>query len=158
MSHPFSSVLPIAHHTGQIRIGHHVLICYVLNDGRRAFLASDLTAFFGLPNERRDAEAPAAVWATLKAFEFTLPSGERCAGYEASVLIDLASALLDAAQGGALDGAWAEQAVTQAALIFKTFPGLGMKAVADEAAGHQQQRDPHNLQGLVDQGSGVILH
>jgi len=141
---------PYSMFRGTLTIGEVELQCHVLNDGRRALTQREVVrALSGgrvsgsylrnIPGY--DVEALPA-----KVIVFTVPGGSPTNhGFEATLLIEICEAYLQAREDGTL-GPNQDHIARAADLIVRACARVGIEALIDEATGYQEVRAKNALQ------------
>jgi hypothetical protein len=135
--------LPMATHQGQMAVGELLLDCYVLADGRRVFHKRGMAKALGLKSEGGNAFIKTMQG---KGLGSVLPEKLREKinnpinfkplirdlghGYEADILVDVAKAIVSAANNGAVTRAQ-EPLVAQAKILVNAFAKIGVVALID---------------------------
>jgi len=149
---PFA--LPIALFQGQLEIGNANLPCYVLDNGKRVIAqrgivfaltsrdSGDLTRYFRASNLSKYFNLDRINEQTIN---FVIPGTQmKAIGYEATLLIEICDAYLNARADGALlknQTGLAEQAE----IIMRACAKVGVIALIDEATGFQKVRAENAL-------------
>ncbi|MBI5838354.1 MAG: hypothetical protein HZB25_14035 [Candidatus Eisenbacteria bacterium] len=153
--HPSSRVggIPRSLFQGKLLVGHLQIECHVLSDGTRIFAPAEASAPVhgvpGLVNLRTllarvppSPERPGAV----PEVTFMVPGGQSPSrGYEASYLVEVAAAYVDARDEGRLK-ADQESLAKHADAITRSLARLGIVAQIDAATGFEQVRLKRMLQ------------
>lgn len=149
-----------------LRIGDIEIACYVLADGRRVLTQRGLQHGVGFSRSagKGGARRIAAFMDRLEAkgidtkglavranepIQFTLPSGPRADGYEATILPDICAVVIDADQRGALTKSQRHIA-RQCAALQHGFATVGIVALVDEATGFQAVRARDALAKILE--------
>lgn len=159
-----------ATHAGVMTIGARELPCFVLENGQRMLSTAGVTKAFGSgrkghrsPQEDGSPQMPPFLSsANLKPYVsdllsapsfapivFRLPRGGHAIGYEATVLPDMCSAILDARKAGVLRPTQ-DHIADAAESLLRAFAKVGIIALVDEATGYQYARARDELQRLLD--------
>ncbi len=157
-----------ATHAGTIRIGDVELPCYVLNNGTRVVSQKEMLSALALSRGgagagKGDRLATFVAGSKIKPFvsedlakgihsaiQFRIAgvAGRPSFAYEATVLADLCTAIINARMEGRLQKQQ-EHIARSAARLQGAFAKLGIIATIDEATGYQQERAPDALQSLL---------
>jgi hypothetical protein len=153
--------IPMATHYGILRIGECDIKCYVLDDSRRLLSGVTLLKAIGYSNNTGALTRMASNRAISKFFsdrlknaimnpvQFSFGGGRFVAnGYEAWVLPELCSAIVDAAEIGVLQTGQYHIAV-QSKLIIRALSVVGITALIDEATGFQNERAKDALSEIL---------
>lgn len=148
-----------------LKIGDAEIPCYVLEDGTRVLSGrgmqtalglgqrhgSLLKGFLGKSNLKPHINRKLAM-ALSSPIRFVRPGrgGKLAVGYEATVLVDICEALLEARQRGVLSP---KQLIiaSQCEILTRGFAKVGIIALVDEVTGYQEIRDRIALQAILDQ-------
>jgi len=151
-----------------LKLGDMEIPCYVLEDGRRVLSGRGIQKSLGYsaqsygrsiqalikkPNVREYISEELAESLTSGVIEFTHPrskgAGRTAYGYEATVLIDLCDAIIEAKNAGVL---YVEELMiaSYAEIIVRAVAKVGIIALVDEATGYQEIRDRKALQEILD--------
>lgn len=150
-----------ATHAGTIRIGDVELACHVLSDGTRVFSQAGMLAALGMSLGGGNGTRKLAGFAAqerIKSYssnDLTARAnspirfhpkggGPEAFGYEATLLVDVASAVVRAMARRRLHKKQ-EHIGQRAAELINAFAKLGVIGTIDEATGYQQQRSPTAL-------------
>jgi hypothetical protein len=155
--------LPHATHQGQMAVGGLLLDCYVLADGRRVFHKRGMARALGLKSEGGNAFIKTMSGKGLGSvlpiklkemiqnpINFKPLTQDLAHGYDATVLSEVAKAIVTADRAGLLTKAQHALA-EQAQILLNAFAKIGVIALIDEATGYQQIRNPEALRLLVQQ-------
>lgn len=166
-----TSDLPIATHTGRLKIGEADIPCAVLNNGMRVLTENGISVALGSRSgaSKRAKKASTGDWAptplflapyNLKSFisndlevgpltPISYRNGRQLAvGYDARALPAICEVWLKARSAGALKEQQLERAY-RAELLIRGLADLGIVALVDEATGYQAQRDRDELQKIL---------
>jgi hypothetical protein len=148
--------------------GNFEIPCYVLEDGQRVLSGRGIQKSLGYspqsygralqalikkPNIKEYISEELAEKLTSGIIEFTHPrskgAGRTAYGYEATILIDLCSTILEAKNADVLN---AEELIIakHAEIIIRAVAKIGIIALIDEATGYQEIRDKKALQEILD--------
>ncbi len=164
--------IPKETHPGEIKIGDHTLACSVLENGTRVFSSRSISALMGskrkggLTDISGDGAALLPRFMAVKGIISLIPEdlsarlsapvtyqpkhgGRTAYGYEATVLPDICSLIIDADKAGALPPSKMEMVRISEALI-RSFAKIGVVALIDEATGYQADREKDALQKLLE--------
>src|ERR1700722_8191104 len=139
--------IPQASHQGLLPIGDEQLDCYVLEDRRRVFHKRGMAKAIGLKSSGGNAfmktlsrkglgsEITPELWDKINnPVVFKPLNGDPAHGYEASVLIDVCDAIIQARNQGKLLSSQLKMAI-RAEMIFRSAARLGIIALIDEVTG-----------------------
>lgn len=139
--------IPSASHQGSLPLGGEPLDCYVLEDRRRVFHKRGMAKALGLKSTGGNAfmktlsrkglgsEISQELWHKINTpIVFKPLNGDPAHGYEASVLIDVCDAIIQARNQGKLVPSQHFMAI-RAEMIFRSAAKLGIIALIDEATG-----------------------
>ena len=161
---------PVAHYTGELRIGDATIGCAVLEDGRRVLTQSDMMRAMGRARQAKgrahydgDVNLPAFLTAkNLKPFisnelyvtssqiEFLLlPPRRRAFGYLADMLPQVCEVYLRARDANALVRSQLHIA-HQADILIRGLANVGIVALVDEATGYQRDRAADALAEILE--------
>jgi P63C domain len=163
-----SATLPKATHgspDSPLRIGQIEIPCYVLNNGTRVITQRGMTNALHMKNQqgkeglyRLRAFANGKrlnpfiskdlLNATQHPMLFTGTPGGIAYGYEATVLVDLVCAIVDASDAQALTRKQ-HHIAAQCRILIKAFAKVGIIALVDEATGYQADRDQRELHKIL---------
>jgi P63C domain len=163
--------LPVATHTGKVKIGAAEIPCAVLDNGLRVLTEHGITTAMGSRSggskrlKRVSAQAgdPVPIFIApqnvrqfiseelenglLKPISYR--SGRQTlVGYDARVLRAICEVWLDARRAGALQGQQQERAY-RAELLIRGLADVAIVALVDEATGYQEERDKDELQQIL---------
>ncbi len=155
-----------ATHTGTLRIGGLKLGCHVLSDGTRVFSQAGMLAALGMSlSGGNGAHRISRFVSQDRIMSFSSEGlsartdsplrfrpkggGPEASGYEATLLADIASAVVQAMAHGRLHKQQ-EHIGQRAAVLLNAFAKLGVIGTVDEATGYQQERAPDALQRKMD--------
>jgi len=137
-----------ASHQGSLKIGDVELEVYVLDDGRRLFHKRGMARALGLKSEGGNAfmktlsrkglgsAIPEQLWEKIeKPIVFNPMNGDPAHGFEATVLIEVCDAIIQARNDKKLAPSQAFLAI-QAEIIVRAAAKLGIIALVDEATGY----------------------
>lgn len=153
----------IATHKGELPIGSEEIQCFVLEDKTRVISGRSMTKSIGMKG-RGPGMSRLVNHSTLRQF-FTeelkeslanpiqyLPSKNAKApkiGYEATVLLQVAEAILSARDARSLSTEQEHRYARHADLLIRAFAAVGIIALVDEATGYQQERENSELSQLL---------
>lgn len=151
-----------------LRIGDVEIPCYVLDDNTRVLTQAGVQAALGKhpkANVRREPDGsliPAVlqgaglrpyvtqeVLDTCRPLAFTLPSGVRASGYDATALPVVCEVYLKAREAGTLDRQQ-EKAAHMAEVLTRGLARVGIIALVDEATGYQEFRQRDALAKILE--------
>lgn len=155
--------LPLATHTGDLKIGDIILPCYVIEGGVRVLSARGVNTAFGtsLGSASGNKNLPRVLGSTAiqpyipeglinrltKPIEFKPKNGGRSAfGYTAIMLPEICEVILDADKGGVLTN---PKQGHIAEILIRGFARVGIVALVDEATGYQEIRKKDELAGIL---------
>jgi hypothetical protein len=150
---PAATDRPYSMFSGTLTMGDVEIECHVLSDLRRVFTQREVVRVLSggrssgsymrnIPGF--DPEALAA-----RVIVFNVPAGPpRNFGYEATLLVDICEAYLDARDAGTLAANQAGIA-QMAQVIVRACARVGITALVDEATGYQEVREKHALQAKL---------
>lgn len=154
-----------ATHKGQLKIGAIEIPCFVLEDGRRMISGRGMTKAIGMKGRGQGA-IRIATHKTLKPFfpeelrvailnptQFdgsTLNKVSPTTGYEATMLSDVAEAILTARDNGELKTEQEKRYAIFCDALMRSLAKVGIIALVDEATGYQEVRDRLALQKILD--------
>ncbi len=148
---------------GELHLGDFTIPCYVLEDGRRVLSARGMQIALNMADEDNRTSARLTRYLsqeTLKPFIYKDKSvghfepltcydgGAKINGYEATVLIDICDAFLEARKHINLSH---RQAIIaeQCEILVRSFAKVGLIALIDEATGYQHEREQDELQKIL---------
>lgn len=159
--------VPLAIAEGELAIADPPLPCYVLDDERRVLSTKGMVtalemSFGGVPsgegrlvrfvsgNRVSPYISPEVAAKITDPIRFRMLRGGSAYGYEASVLADLCTAVLKAADDGALQPQQLHIA-RQCEILLRGFAKVGIVALVDEATGYQYTRARWALADILEQ-------
>ena len=153
--------LPRATHKGVLMIGDLEIPCFVLDDGRRVISGRGMTAAIGMKGRGQGIARIAShrIFKPIKnndlAMAINTPirftgAGRAGLGYEATVLQELSTAILEARDLGYLKSEQENRYGKFAETLIRAFSRVGVIALVDEATGYQELRDRKALQAILD--------
>ncbi len=140
-----------------LRIGGMEIPCYVLPDDRRVLYQRAMVAALGMKyggNRNRGGDrlanftagkalepyvSPELLRATTNPIKFRTPKGALAYGYDATILVDICEAVLQARVEDKLQ-AQQEHIAKQCEILVRGFARVGIIALVDEATGYQEVR------------------
>lgn len=148
---------------GELHLGDFTIPCYVLKDGRRVLSARGMQIALNMADEDNRTSARLNRYLnqeTLKPFIYKDKSvghfeplicydgSAKINGYEATVLIDICDAFLEARKHINLSH---RQAIIaeQCEILVRSFAKVGLIALIDEATGYQHEREQDELQKIL---------
>lgn len=145
-----------------LRIGDLEIPCYVLEDGRRVIMQRGMLHALAVGKGRRGDQLASFVHQkTLEPFIpghlhevtttpifFITPNGNRAYGYEATVLADICTAVLQARDAGVLRPQQ-QHIAEQCEMLMRGFSRVGIIGLVDEATGYQEARDRDELHRIL---------
>lgn len=155
-----------ATHTGDLKIGDITLLCHVLENGVRVISGNAMQKALGFPRNASGTALRSFIDSKLlrhlsKETQYKLNNPVKFSrigsggsvpetnGYDASVLIDICDAIIDASKSGTLTDTQKTQAIL-AEIIIRSVAKVGLVALIDEATGYQEIRDKKALQAILD--------
>lgn len=156
-----------ATHTGELRIGDIVIPCHVLADGRRVISGRGMQNSLGFSRAASGLALTQLVDNKLKPFLSALVidqlknpvvfdrvgsggSAPETYGFDATLLIDLSDALIEARKVEGLLGKTQQTYADYAEVIIRSVAKVGIIALIDEATGYQEVRRKDALQEYLD--------
>lgn len=155
-------------HDGEIKLGNTTIKCYVLEDGRRVLSGREMQRALHMVDDTEPNSKTAGTrlnrymnQASLKPFIYKDKSfnyyepidcydGKKpVKGYEASVLVSICNAFLEARRNIPL-GNRQEIIAKQCEILIGGFAELGLIALIDEATGYQHDREKDALQKIIN--------
>jgi hypothetical protein len=153
-------------HEGEINLGNTVVPCYVLEDGRRVLSGRGMQSALKMVDESESQTAGTRLnryleQESLKPFLYKESKLDRFKpldcykgntkinGYEATTLIELCDAFLEARNHINL-GPRQQIIANQCEILVRSFAKVGLIALIDEATGYQYEREKNELQKIVD--------
>lgn len=147
-------------------LGQAEIPCYVLEDGTRVLVQGSMIKALGMSRGSAGSGGDRlAGFVSTKALsefvskdllgvithpiKFKAPNGSTAYGYEATVLVDICDAVLEARSKGKLNYQQEHVAKACEALV-RSFAKVGIIALIDETTGYQQVRDRKALQAFLD--------
>jgi hypothetical protein len=151
-------------------IGDIAIPCYVLEDGRRVLTQSGMVATLGMSrggvggggNKRENRMVTFLTGRALKRFvcptvvevannpiKFKLPNGNQANGYEATILVDICDAVLQARQADELMHQQVHIA-EKCEILVRGFARVGIIALIDEVTGYQEVRARNALNEILE--------
>lgn len=152
-----------ATHKGTLPVGAETIQCFVLDDKTRVISGRSMTKSIGMKGRGQGIER-IANHPTLRPFLSDelkkslahpiqyLPSSNSKApnlGYEATVLLQVAEAILNARDAQTLATEQELRYAQYADLLIRAFAAVGIIALVDEATGYQQERESSELTKLL---------
>ncbi|MFT4020044.1 MAG: P63C domain-containing protein [Acinetobacter sp.] len=155
-----------ATHTGDLRIGNITLLCHVLENENRVISGNAMQKALGFSKNSSGMALRNFIDGKLVPFldpesleklnnpvKFSrVGSGgsvPETHGYDASILIDICDAIIEASKRGILSKSQETQAIF-AEMIIRSVAKVGLVALIDEATGYQEIRDRYALQAILD--------
>lgn len=154
-------------HKGEIVLGNSKISCYVLEDGRRVLSGRGMQGALKMVDDE-DASKTAGTrlnryleQQSLKPYLYKNKNPDifkpiecyqgkmKINGYEASVLVEICDAFLEARQNLVL-GDRQKIIADQCEILVRSFAKLGLIALIDEATGYQYEREKTELQRLIN--------
>ncbi|QRK08066.1 P63C domain-containing protein [Archangium violaceum] len=169
---PGTERTPRATHEGELRIpsggpDELVIPCFVLNDGRRVLSRAGMISTLGMkggsnPKQGYDRLTNFSLGKSISPyiseglagliqapFQFRLPGGGMAFGFEASALVDLCDAILEARAAGVLQ-TQQQHIARQAEVLVRGFSRVGIVALVDEATGYEAERRRGELHKILE--------
>ena len=149
-----------ATHKGILHIANVDLRCFVLEDHRRVISGRSLTKAIGMRGRGQGA-ARIPTHPALKGFigadlALTIEnpiqfksSGLPTTGFEATVLLQICDAILNARDAGDLKTEQEQRYAKAADTLIRAFATVGIIALVDEATGYQAEREKDELQKIL---------
>lgn len=148
---------------GELHLGDFSIPCYVLEDGRRVLSGRGMQLALNMVDEDNRTSARLTRYLsqeTLKPFIYKdkgighfeplecFDGNSKINGYEASVLVDICDAFLEARKHIKLSP---RQAIIaeQCEILVRSFAKVGLIALIDEATGYQHEREQDELQKIL---------
>lgn len=153
----------IATHRGALPVGGEVIQCYVLDDKTRVISGRSMTKSIGMKGRGQGIERisnhPALkpfLSEDLKTalsepiqYKASTNAQKLSAGYEATILLKVAEAILSARDAHALTTEQEHRYALYADLLIRAFAAVGIIALVDEATGYQDDRDRDELSQIL---------
>lgn len=153
-------------HEGELLLNDIAISCYVLEDGRRVLSSREMQRSLRLVDDDSDTQSSGARLKryldqkSLKPFIFKgKPEGhydpiicykgeQKINGYEATVLVDICDAFMQARKEITLSS---RQAIIaeQCEILVRSFAKVGLISLIDEATGYQYDRERFELQKIL---------
>lgn len=153
----------VATHRGTLPVGDEIIQCYVLDDKTRVISGRSMTKSIGMKGRGQGIER-ISNHPTLRPFLSDdlkkslaepiqyLPSKTSTkisAGYEATILLKVAEAILSARDARMLTTEQEHRYAVYADLLIRAFAAVGIIALVDEATGYQDERDRDELSQIL---------
>jgi hypothetical protein len=160
------SKLPKATHKGDLKLVGIQIPCYVLEDGRRVLYQrgiipalgmgrgasrygrGDRLAIFMSGKVVSDYASKELREVTKSPFKFLTDRGTVAYGYEATTLVEICDAVVEARNSGRLQKQQMHIAA-RCEVLLRAFAKVGIIALVDEATGYQQERNREELQKIL---------
>jgi hypothetical protein len=151
-----------ATHKGVLRIGHVEIPCFVLEDGTRVISGRGLTRAIGMKGrgqgvgrivallDRKRSANNELTLAIQNPFVFDGGGPLPTQGYEANILGQLCTAVLDAKNADLLKTTQENRYGEACYILSRAFMHVGIVGLVDEATGYQEVRDRLALQAILD--------
>lgn len=151
-----------ATHKGDLPVGNIKLPCFVLEDGTRVISGRGMTTAIGMRGRGQGAARIAGLLRQktnanndlLLAIEnpivFESGAPVPTQGYEATILVEVCEALLDAKDKKKLTTEQELRYADACYMLTRAFAKVGIIALVDEATGYQEVRDRIALQAILD--------
>lgn len=153
-------------HEGEINLGNNVIPCYVLEDGRRVLSGRGVQSALKMVDETEGQSGGTRLnrhleQESLKPYLYKDKSPDyfrplecykgntKINGYEATTLIELCDAFLEARNHINL-GPRQTIIAEQCEILVRSFAKVGLIALIDEATGYQYEREKDELQKVLD--------
>jgi hypothetical protein len=149
-----------ATHKGILHIANVDLRCFVLEDQRRVISGRSLTEAIGMRGRGQGASR-IPTHPALKGFigaDLALAienpiqfksGGLPTTGFEATILLQICDAILNARDAGALKTEQEQRYAKAADTLMRAFATIGIIALVDEATGYQAEREKDELQKML---------
>jgi hypothetical protein len=169
-----SAEYPQATHKGILNVAGFEIPCYVLEDGRRVLYQRSLIPALGMSRgaSSKGKGDRLAIFMQGKAlsafvsdrlrevtstpFTFITDKGSLAYGYEATTLVDICDAVIEARNAGVLQKQQSHIAA-RCEILMRAFAKVGIIALVDEATGYQYVRDRLALEAILDKYLGKEL-
>lgn len=155
-------------HEGEIKLGDFSIACYVLEDGRRVLSGRTMQSALKMVDEPADGSRASGgtldrilKQKSLEPFIYKDREGvhfepidcykgnTKINGFEATILVDICDAFLEARQNINLSSR--QQIIAdQCEVLVRAFAKVGLIALIDEATGYQYTREKDELQRLIE--------
>lgn len=150
-----------------LRIGEFEIPCYVLENDQRVVIQSGLLKALGMSTGGAKKAGTRKIDEFLsnsaikpfinselgsrafQSIEFKTPNGGTTIGYEATILVDICDAVLEAKKKGTLFKSQYHIA-ERAEMLIRAFAKVGIIALVDEATGYQDVRDRNALYKILE--------
>lgn len=155
-------------HEGEINLGSFIIPCYVLEDGTRVLSGMGMQNALKMVDDPDDPNQSGGTrlarhlnQLSLQPYLYTNKAADHYApvicykgnqkinGYEATILIDICDAFLQARKEIKL-GDRQFVVAEQCEILVRSFAKLGLIALIDEATGYQYERERDELQKIID--------
>lgn len=160
---PSEDPMPVATHTGELKIGNVAMPCFVLETEERVISQNGMLRALGMSRggggerlarfaegDRLNPFVGTELLDGIRApIQFIPPQGGSGYGYEATILADLCEAILEAREEGRLQQQQMHIA-REAEALLRGFAQTGIIALIDEATGYQDHRAREALQEILD--------
>lgn len=150
-------------HEGELHITNVIIPCYVLEDGTRILSGRGLQDALGMVDDHSDSGSRLSRYLSQKTLKPFIYKGKDpghfnpilCQmgnqvihGYEATVLVDICEAFLEARTKIKLSQRQ-EIIAAQCEILIRAFAKVGIVALVDEATGYQYDRERYELQKIL---------
>jgi hypothetical protein len=154
---------------GLLNINGYEINCYILKDGTRVLSGRGMQEALKLVDEPTEGKQVAGTrihrllgQTSLEPFIYKNNTKEhfnplicykgktKINGYEATVLVDICDAILEARRSGVALGKRQEIVADQCEILVRAFARVGITALVDEATGYQYQRERFELAKILE--------
>lgn len=143
-------------------IGNVKIPCFVLEDGRRVLIQKEMAIAMGLSSPSSNALStftkgkfleglisPRVIEMLSSPIKIKTPSGNNANGCEATILVDICEAVLQARKKGLIQKQQ-EKIASQCETLMMAFAKTGVIALIDEATGYQANRAKDELAKILN--------
>lgn len=143
-------------------IGNVKIPCFVLEDGRRVLIQKEMAIAMGLSSPSSNALStftkgrfldglisPRVIEMLSSPIKIKTPSGNNANGCEATILVDICEAVLQARKKGLIQKQQ-EKIASQCETLMMAFAKTGVIALVDEATGYQANRAKDELAKILN--------
>ncbi len=158
--------IPKATHSGPLQIGDKMIMCAVLEDGRRVITENGMFSALDmnrggrkkgrvakiprfLANENLKPFIPKDLEDGTLSFEFVQLKSGKAYGYEATIISDICKIYLDARRAGVLSASQ-QKIAYQCEVILQALSKVGIIALIDSCTGYEKQRENQELRKLFE--------
>lgn len=160
-----TETLPHATHQGKLTISDIEIPCFVLENGTRVLSGRGVTKAIGMKGRGQgiarivshraikpfiDSKLEVAITHPLKFLGVGSRAANPTSGYEATILLKICEAVLDARDAKNLKTEQEKRYASFCDVLVRAFAHIGIIALVDEATGYQEIRDREALQALLD--------